>query len=262
MSLLINESPFCFQPKLAQYLGLEQAIVLQQVAYLLSRNGNGKVIEGDRYIFNTYEQWQSDFFPFLSERTIRRIFTELETKSLVVAIQPEGAMSRRKYYRLGAGCRHLTIERINEQLGLKQDDDEAKLAPSGSGQVDRLVSPSWPLPLTETTTETTTERNTPLPPKVTKSPLQLRTEAIFNRRPSTPLTESETRAFAKNRAAIAETTEDEWVLLERFYAQPQSKTYSRKDLAALLNNWNGEIDRAKAFFFVSKSANEPALKFV
>ena len=93
---------------------------------------------------------------------------------------------------------------------------------------------------------------TPLPPK---GALQMRAEKIFKRRSETPLTASERRAFQKNKAAITATTEQDWKLLEAFYAAPQSETYSRKDLATLVNNWNGEIDRAKAW--KNKSTPQP-----
>ena len=80
-----------------------------------------------------------------------------------------------------------------------------------------------------------------------KDPIQLRAEAIFKRRPETPLTAGEERAFAKSRGAIEATTEADWLLLEAFYAAPQSETFTRTDLATLVNNWNGEIDRARAW---------------
>jgi hypothetical protein len=101
----------------------------------------------------------------------------------------------------------------------------------------------------DTEADTDTEvQNTPLPPKgETKGPLQLRASAIFRRKPETPFTSSESRAFKKNIAAIKATTEEEWQTLEAFYKASQSETYSRKDLATLVNNWNGEIDRAKAW---------------
>lgn len=88
--------------------------------------------------------------------------------------------------------------------------------------------------------------NTPIVPL--KGTNQLRAEKIFRRRPETPLTEAEKRAFRKNRAAIEATSEADWQLLERFYALPQSETFARKDLATLVNNWNGEIDRARKYF--------------
>lgn len=70
---------------------------------------------------------------------------------------------------------------------------------------------------------------------------------MFQRRPETPLTESESRAFRKSAAAIKATTEEDWKILEEFYAAPQHETYARKDLATLVNNWNGEIDRARVW---------------
>lgn len=82
---------------------------------------------------------------------------------------------------------------------------------------------------------------------IKKGPLQLRAERLMHRRPETPLTAAESRAFKKNRPAIEATTEDEWVALENFYSAPQKQTFARRDLSTLLNNWNGEIDRAKAW---------------
>ncbi len=91
----------------------------------------------------------------------------------------------------------------------------------------------------------------PQPPAGEKKPekgeLQLRAERLMHRKVETPLTEKERRAFAKNKDAIKSTTDADWLLLERFYAAPQSQTYARKDLVTLVNNWNGEIDRARAW---------------
>lgn len=99
--------------------------------------------------------------------------------------------------------------------------------------------------------------NTPLPPKggeeaaegktKTKGPLQLRAEAIFNRRPATPLSAPEERALKGARAAIRATSEADWLVLEEFYRAPQTETFARKDLKTLLNNWTGEIDRARVW---------------
>lgn len=82
---------------------------------------------------------------------------------------------------------------------------------------------------------------------VAKGPMQLRAEALMRRRLTTPLTKAEKRAFAGSKAAITATTEEDWLALEAFYAAPQAETFARKDLATLINNWNGEIDRAKAW---------------
>ncbi len=123
--MLLAESPMCFQRTLAKVLGLEKAIVLQQLTYLLNDPKNGKVHEGHRWIYNSYKEWRDDFFPFLSERTIERIFVELEQGSLIVSAQLEGKFSRKKSYRLNeGGILHLTSERIQEA----EKDHAAKLA--------------------------------------------------------------------------------------------------------------------------------------
>jgi hypothetical protein len=91
--------------------------------------------------------------------------------------------------------------------------------------------------------------HTPPTPSLSETPgksmLQLRIEAFFHRRPKTPWDGSELRAWAKNKGAIEATPEEDLKLLEWFYSLPQAQTYARKNLATLLNNWNGEIDRAK-----------------
>lgn len=162
-SLLIGgESPFCFQPLLAKHIGLNEAIVLQQLSYLLSREGNGKKIGGERWVFNTYEQWQQNYFSWWSIATIQRIFAELESKAFVISCQPEGVMSRRKYYRLGGACLHLTEERIHE-MQLAQEDEHINLGLSASHQKEMMGVATGDLPLTETSSETTSETHTAAP---------------------------------------------------------------------------------------------------
>ena len=77
-----------------------------------------------------------------------------------------------------------------------------------------------------------------------KGTLQKRAEALIRKNREAPLTTTERAAFHANRAAIEATTEDQWLALERYYAQPQAITFSRKTLISLIENWNGEIDRA------------------
>jgi len=88
-------------PELACEVGLEKAIILQQLSWLLENPSNGKQIGVERWIYNTYEQWQEQYFPWMSARTIQRYFLELERSGHVKSIQPEEGISRRKYYCLG-----------------------------------------------------------------------------------------------------------------------------------------------------------------
>lgn len=148
-SLILQEQPLQVLPTLASLLGLEQAVVLQQLYWLLQNPKNGKTLgDGERYIFNTYEGWQV-IFPWLSERSLRRVFGELEERGIVMTCQPDGSFSRRKYYRVSVGAiAKLTYEAAESHL-TKTADDAAK---SGAS-----MRPKSALPLTESSnTENTT----------------------------------------------------------------------------------------------------------
>ena len=159
----------------------------------------------------------------------------------------------------------LELERCKQNaFRAKQSEKGKRSAQLRFNRGSTVVQPSG-VPEVNSPSPSPSSNNTPLPPKggmKEKGVLQLRAEAIFSRRPETPLTSAEVRAFSKNKDAIKSTIESDWLILERFYSQPQSKTFARKDLATLLNNWNGEIDRAKAYFGGSSSTNEPPLKFI
>ncbi|GHI00072.1 conserved phage C-terminal domain-containing protein [Neobacillus kokaensis] len=75
-TLVVNESPVMVIPSLAVKLGLNEAIVLQQIHYWLVRSKH--VIEGKRWVYNTYHDWQKQL-PFWSESTIKRTIRSLES---------------------------------------------------------------------------------------------------------------------------------------------------------------------------------------
>ena len=88
----------------------------------------------------------------------------------------------------------------------------------------------------------------PLGVGLDKSGTQLKAEALFNKRPTTPWDDKERKAYANNRATIEATNDEEWALLARFHAAPstdKNPVYRRRDLATLLNNWSAEITRAR-----------------
>lgn len=86
-----------------------------------------------------------------------------------------------------------------------------------------------------------------------KTDLQLRVEKFFNKRETTPWDKSELSAWKSAEKIVAETPESDLLLLGEFYSAPQLETYSRKTLATLLNNWNGEMEKARSW----KSKKQP-----
>lgn len=136
-------------PELAVQIGLNQAIVVQQLHFLLSVPG-GREITGEHWVFNTYEQWQSEHFPWWHTKTIQNIFTRLEEMLIVESCQPDGGMSRKKYYRLNRG---MWAKMLSGTLQTAANTHQANLA--GSSDKSCLIHQAKAL---RSTTETTVQR--------------------------------------------------------------------------------------------------------
>jgi uncharacterized protein YdaU (DUF1376 family) len=79
--------------------------------------------------------------------------------------------------------------------------------------------------------------------KPSLSPEQIEVGSWFNRRPTTPWSEKELKTWAKIPKPI---DSEDWQALRWFYTQSGCQ-YLRRDIPTLLNNWTGEIDRAKNY---------------
>jgi hypothetical protein len=79
-ALLLNEEPLQVLPSLAVAVGLNEAIILQQLHYWLKRSEH--VLDDRPWIYNTYEQWRSQF-PFWSADTIKRAMHHLESQEVI-----------------------------------------------------------------------------------------------------------------------------------------------------------------------------------
>ena len=100
MHALIDERPLMILPTLVRLVGLERSLILQQVHFHLQNPKSGKEIDGQWWIWNTYDQWREDF-PFWEERTIQKWILKLEKEGYLISAQLDaGEWSRRKYYRI------------------------------------------------------------------------------------------------------------------------------------------------------------------
>ena len=80
----LSKHPLLVDQDLATVIGLNEAIVLQQLNHWLDSK-SAKKINGKWWINNTYEKWKKQDFPFWSVATIRRTFSSLEKKGVVVS---------------------------------------------------------------------------------------------------------------------------------------------------------------------------------
>lgn len=85
-NLLFNEEPLVINRLAAKVLGLNEAIVIQQVHYWLDINRKAKINFHDNktWTYNTYESWQNENFDFWSLSTLKRIFKGLFEKGILL----------------------------------------------------------------------------------------------------------------------------------------------------------------------------------
>ena len=88
------------------------------------------------------------------------------------------------------------------------------------------------------------EREHSAPSAWNPSPEQIEVASWFSRKPTTEWSKKEKSAWLPI-DTLFDFTSDEWKAL-RFYYRSGCK-YCHQDLQTLLNNWNGEIDRAKKY---------------
>lgn len=148
-ALLMNEPPLQVLPTLAIKIGLNEAIVLQQLHYWLSDKFRtpDKVMDGKNWVYNTYAQWVEQF-PFWGEKTIRRVMGNLEDLGVVISFVKAG-FHKVKYYTINYE-RLASIEAQDDQKYIKNN------ILTSSGQVDQIDLPKRAVALEKTGEKTRT----------------------------------------------------------------------------------------------------------
>jgi hypothetical protein len=148
--LLIDESPLQVLPSLAEKIGLNESILLQQLHYWLKKSEYS--YDGRKWVYNTYEDWQRQF-SFWSVDTIKRVFLFLEKKGIIISTAKYNKIKidRTKWYTIDYDkLNNLSIVQNCTTMRASCPDGQGKLPPSHEGKL--------PPPITreEITTETTT----------------------------------------------------------------------------------------------------------
>jgi len=146
--LLISESPLQVLPTLAVKVGLNEALMLQQVHYWISNPMNKNVRNGRVWVYKTYAEWQQEF-PFWSLPTIKRTSLNLEQLGLLIASDKFNRLStdRTKWYTID-------YDKLDSlEIGTEDQNDTLDGSKRSTGGINLI--PSIP----ETTPEITTENN-------------------------------------------------------------------------------------------------------
>lgn len=144
---LFDEHPILVDRELASVIGLNEAIVLQQLNYWL-HSKSAKQINGRLWVYNTYDNWRKDNFPFWSRNTIRRAFDSCIKRGLIITGNfNKAGFDKTKWY-------SIDIEKLDEVMGSacaqNGQTSEPKWA-DGSNQYGHTNTRDYP--------ETTSENN-------------------------------------------------------------------------------------------------------
>ena len=88
-------------PSLAKQIGLNEAIFLQQLFFLLNQKRSGVTEYGSKWVYNTIADWQ-EIFPFWSERTVQRIIKKLQDMQ-IIEVRESGEVLNRRLFRISDG---------------------------------------------------------------------------------------------------------------------------------------------------------------
>lgn len=153
MSLLLKRQPLVISPLLACRIGLNEAIVLQQICYWLEETSSGVEHDGKQWIYNTIEQWNAQF-PFWSPDTVKRSLTSLKKRGLVEVKQlNKSRHDRTNFYAINWESPLLTDE------GKLHSSSRAESTSSNRGKLPSSTGAKSAFLHTEITTENTSETN-------------------------------------------------------------------------------------------------------
>ena len=140
MNLLIQESPLQVLPSLAMQVGLNEAILLQQLHFrsLISKN----VRDGHKWVYKTYEEWKNEEFPFWSVDTIKRAIRRLEDKGYIIATSSYNRMKmdKTKWYRINYTKLQCQTVQHAPSTTAKSAQEEVQIAPSTEGKMPLAIT--------------------------------------------------------------------------------------------------------------------------
>lgn len=199
--LLINEPPLQVLPTLALKIGLNEAIILQQVHYWLNPNFNKKLIEDRYWVYNSCEGWREQF-KFWSKDTIKRAIISLQKQGLlIIGNFNHDKFNHSKWYSIDYEQLQKLEACIDRFMQNAQIDDSKlhqstdancinrsmQLAPIDDGRLRKSLTETTSKDYTETNTHTTGTRETPSVDHRQEQPgVQNRMQPSFQRSSQSP----------------------------------------------------------------------------
>lgn len=160
MSLLFNkEDILLVDRRLAVIIGLNEALILQQIHYWVRKKTGGIEHKGERWVFNSLEKWHEQF-PFWSQDTVKRALASLKARGLLrVEKLAEVGRDRTNYYTIDyKQVALLEAGNLPQCIGANCTNGSGQSAPMDQGSLHQSIGADCTDPnRTKTTSETTTK---------------------------------------------------------------------------------------------------------
>lgn len=152
MSLLFDARPLTVNPELAGLIGINEAIVLQQVHYWLEINSKAdkNFKNGKFWTYNTQEKWLEQF-PWLTLSTLKRTLKRLESLDLVASRKfNAGKWDHTKWYTIN----YESVDALKWKTAeTPEKSDQVKMNQSNGSNWNDRTGQNEPFSYTETTSE-------------------------------------------------------------------------------------------------------------
>lgn len=154
MTYLFNENPVVIDRELATVIGLNEAIILQQIQYWVKKSEHN--FDGKIWIYNSVSQWKKQF-PFWSESTIDRTIRSLDKLGLLfIGNYNRDRRDRTKWYSIN----YSQLDNIMKNAFSQNDECNLSNCDNAISQDDPMQDVNLTKPLPKITTEITTNNNT------------------------------------------------------------------------------------------------------
>lgn len=154
MTYLFNENPVVIDRELATVIGLNEAIILQQIQYWIKKSEHR--FDGKIWIYNSVSQWKKQF-PFWSESTIDRTLKSLNKLGLLfIGNYNRDRRDRTKWYSIN----YSQLDNIMKNAFSQNDECNLSNCCNAISQIDPMQDVNLTKPLPKTTTEITTKNTT------------------------------------------------------------------------------------------------------
>lgn len=137
---LIREEPLLFSPTLAKALGINEAVILQQIHYWVGKKLH--YFDQRYWTYNTYAEWRKQF-PWLSENGIKGVIKKLEKLGILDANNyNKWKFDRTKWYSINyevLNSFEFAIVENSPTMGQRVADEETKFVHSDGTESSRTI---------------------------------------------------------------------------------------------------------------------------